>query len=84
VNIECEPTSPQPEPIDYAAQLQLALGPGSFSGSQAALLLSPLLLCEVRDRICYLLPKAWLPVAVCRLPTSSSMPRRGPATPWTS
>lgn len=41
INIEHEPASPQPPPFDYAAQLHLAAGPGSFTGERASLLLSP-------------------------------------------
>ncbi len=41
LNLEVEPTAPQPPAMDYSALLKNALGPGSFTGSRAALLLSP-------------------------------------------
>lgn len=41
LNLEFEPASAQPEPIDYAAHLEQAIGPGSFSGNRAAILLTP-------------------------------------------
>ncbi len=40
-NIENEPTSDQPAAPDYASDLRLAFGPGTFSGRQTTLALSP-------------------------------------------
>lgn len=41
VNIETEPATADPPPMDHAAHLQLAFGPGTFTGDRTALLLSP-------------------------------------------
>lgn len=41
VNIEHEPTSAQQPLPDYESELRLAFGPGTFTGSRAALVLSP-------------------------------------------
>jgi type IV pilus assembly protein PilM len=41
VNIENEPVSAQHPLPDYESELQLAFGPGTFTGTRAALLLSP-------------------------------------------
>jgi len=41
VNIEIEPTTPDPPALEYEKELGLAFGPGTFSGRRAGLLLSP-------------------------------------------
>ena len=41
VNVESEPTTPDPPAFDHRAQIQLAFGPATFSGRRTALVLSP-------------------------------------------
>jgi len=41
VNVETEPTTPEPPDLDYQAQMQLAFGPATFTGNRTALVLSP-------------------------------------------
>src|SRR5262245_17171087 len=41
VNLETEPTTAQPVARDYASEIRMAFGPGTFSGGQTALVLSP-------------------------------------------
>jgi type IV pilus assembly protein PilM len=41
VNIESEPETAEPPPPDYEKELHLAFGPGTFTGQQIGLLLSP-------------------------------------------
>ena len=40
-NVETDPVSAEPPPIDYAAHLKMALGPGAFAGRRAAITLAP-------------------------------------------
>lgn len=41
VNLPTEPTSPEPPKVDRQAEMQLAFGPGTFTGHRSALVLSP-------------------------------------------
>lgn len=41
VNVEVEPTSTEPPDIDHGAHLRMALGPGAFTGTRAAIALAP-------------------------------------------
>jgi type IV pilus assembly protein PilM len=41
INIEEDPTSPDPAPLDYARHLKLAFGPGAFTGRRSAIALGP-------------------------------------------